>query len=330
MKRTKIFIAAAVLLLAASAQAAVKGTWSASRSEDKPGKMYMSITRGHFSHNGSTMETSAFSGLTATQMNSATQVPVAFEMGREAGTISFEGVFKNGDGAGHFTFAPNRAYADTLRSMGLTMEERKRHREREDDPDDDLFQLAYHDVSTAFIRSMQAIGYRETLDKYIAFRIFRVTPELVAEFRQIGYDKLDADDLISAQIHKATPKYIREMRAAGFSKLDFDDFVSSRIHKVTPEFAKEMKATGYDLKYDDLMSFRIHKVTPQFIKELADLGYKNIDADDLVAMRIHRVTPEFIRELRAAGYSNVPVEKLVSMRIHGIDAKFVKKMGETQ
>ena len=288
MKRTAI-TAAALLLLAAVAHAApIKGTWSASLSEKEKGKIYFSLNRSTWSHNGQTMDVSALSGITAAQMTAAAQTPVTFAINREAGNIAFEGMFKQGDGVGHFNFTPNRQYVATLRSMGLNIDDLKGDKDEEDD----LFQLALHDVSTEFIRSMQAIGYRETLEKYVAMRIFRVTPQLVEEFRQLGYDKLDADELISAQIHKATPKYIREMRAAGFSKLDFDDFISSRIHKVTPEFVEQIRAAGYlNLKYDDLMAFRIHKVTPEFIRELADLGYKNVDADDLVAMRIHRVTP---------------------------------------
>ncbi|HEX8152562.1 MAG TPA: hypothetical protein VF698_05525 [Thermoanaerobaculia bacterium] len=333
-RRTATFLAVAVLLTAAISihAAPTNGTWAATLDEDNPGRVYFSINRGKWSQNGSTMETRDFANLTQSQINSATQTPVSFELRREAGTIAFEGVFKGGKGAGHFNFTPNRNYANTLKSMGLDLDDaRRRHRDDDDDENDTLFQLAMHDVSTDFIRSMRAIGYDVPLDKYIAFRIFRVTPQLVEEFRQVGYDKLSADNLVAAQIHKATPKYIREMRAAGFTHLDFDDFISSRIHRVTPEFAEEMKRAGYgNLKYDDMMAFRIHGVTPEFIRALRELGYTNVDADDLVAMRIHRVTPEFIRELRTAGYSNVPVDKLVSMKIHGIDAKMMKAMRDAQ
>jgi hypothetical protein len=56
------------------------------------------------------------SGLSAAQINSTTSSPVSFEMRRDAGIIRFEGMFRNGDGAGPFDFAPNRAYLDTLRS----------------------------------------------------------------------------------------------------------------------------------------------------------------------------------------------------------------------
>jgi hypothetical protein len=325
-RRLTLLLAAALLLTGALqlTAATTRGTWTASISEKSADRMYLRTTRRQSENNGQTLPSSELANLTLAQINSASQVPVNFELRREAGTIAFEGVFKNGEGAGHFTFTPSSTYETSLRALGLSTDELNHRRDDDDDP---LFQLAMCDVSSAFIRDMRAAGYRESFETYISMRIFRVTPQLVEEFRQIGFDHLPAQKLIAAQIHKATPAYIREMRAAGFTTLDLDDFVGSRIHGVTPEFAKQMKAAGYaNLDHDDLMSFRIHKVTPEFIAELRDLGYRNIDADDLVAMRIHKVTPEFIREVRAAGYSNVPVEKLISMRIHNIDPKFISKM----
>jgi hypothetical protein len=313
-----------LFVIAAPAAAEIRGSWTGS-SEDGE-RIHLSISRRH-NQNSQTMRVSEFAGLTGSQILSATVTPVQFALQREAGSISFEGTFRDGYGGGQFSFTPNRRYLEAIRSLGVPAEDL----EGSESLDETLMQLALHDVSTAFIRSMQAEGYRVSLEKYVAMRIFRVTPELVREFRAVGFDKVSADDLISSQIHKVTPAYAREMRAAGFSELSLDQLVSSRIHKATPEFVAEMKALGYDsLDFDDVISFRIHKVTPEFVRELRELGYSGISADKLVAMRIHRVTPSFIRELKEAGYANVPVDKLISMRIHGIDVDFVKKMNKVQ
>ena len=326
-RRFALFLAATLFFTVAPElhAAPTRGAWTASL-EDSGDRLHLNTTRRRNENNGQTLALSEFTNLSAAQIRSASQTPVSFELRREAGTIAFEGVFKGGEGAGHFTFTPSSTYEASLRALGLSVDDWKGRR----DDDDPLFHLAMFDVSTSFIRDMRAAGYRESLDTYVSMRIFRVTPQLIEEFRQVGFKGLSADELVSAQIHKATPAYIREMRAAGFTKLDMDDFVASRIHKITPEFARGMKAAGYDLSHDDLMAFRIHKVTPEFIGELRALGYTKVDADDLVAMRIHKVTPEFIREVRAAGYTNVPVEKLISMRIHKIDPKFISKMNGNQ
>lgn len=313
MKRI-LWIASLILFAATTASADLHGSWTASAGTDpeKPGRLHLNIARGHDNHFGNTMNIADFTGLTEAQVNSGAAVPVQFQLARDAGTVAFEGSFKNGDGAGQWTFAPSRGYVASIRALGVDFDDGKTD-------DDDLLAYALLDVSTSYIKSMMAIGYRQSMDKYMSMRIFKVTPEYVAEMRDLGYDHISADDLISTRIHKVTPDYIRQMRAAGW-KLSLDELVATRIHKATPEFAEEMRKLGYDhLEYDDLIAFRIHKVTPEFIKDLRELGYDHVSADDLVAMRIHRVTPEYIRDLKAAGYSGIPVEKLIDMKIHRID-----------
>ncbi len=317
----------ATAAFAASAFAATEGAWTASADEKRPDRFYVNITRGRNHNMGTTMKISDFTGLTRAQIDAPTMTPVQFQMRREAGNSAFEGTFKNGKGAGQFTFTPSPAYLNTIRSMGIDMQREKR-RHRDWDEEEELFALAIHDVSTAFIKSMIAEGYRVSLEDYLTMRIFDITPEYIREMRTLGFKNITHDELVASRIHKVTPDYVREMRAAGWD-LSLDELQSSRIHGATPQFAEEMRKLGYgNLDHDDLVSFRIHKVTAEFIGDLAKLGYKNIDADDLVSMRIHRVTPEFIRELEQAGYVKVPIEKMVSMRIHGIDAKFIKKMAK--
>lgn len=320
MKRTLASIAA-VILFAATASANSRGAWTAEALDQDHVQMNMS-THDHNHTFGHSMPVADLSQLNVAALRATTQTPVAFTLHREAGDVAFEGTFKDGFGAGQFTFTPNHNYAATLRNLGVNYEDADRD-------DDHLLTMALLDVSTDYIRSMQGAGYHESAEKYLSMRIFSVTPELVQQFRSLGYDHIDADDLIASRIHKVTPDYMREMRAAGYPHLSLDDLVASRIHGATPEFIGEMKSLGYgNVAFDDLIAFRIHRVTPEFIRELAALGYTNVAADDLVAMRIHNVTPQFIRELRDAGYEHVPVDKLLEMRIRGIDAKFIKQMNK--
>lgn len=316
---------AASLVVASIAAAQTRGAWTAEVDETMPSKIQMNLsTRNGHNHFGESMVVGDFTGLSDSVIQSSTQTPVTFTLQREAGTVAFEGTFKQGFGAGQFTFTPNRDYEATLQRLGATFEDRDRD-------DSHLLTMAMLNVSTAYIRSMQAEGYRETADKYLSMRIFRVTPELIHELRSLGYDKIDTDDLIATRVHGVTPDYIRAMRAAGYTNLSMDNLIASRIHGAKPEFVEKMRALGYtNLDFDDLIAFRIHGVSPEFVNDLRDLGYTNVAADDLVAMRIHGVTPKFIRELRDAGYEHIPVDKLIDMRIHGIDANFVKRMSKTQ
>jgi hypothetical protein len=327
MKRI-LLLTLVVSLCATAAFAELEGAWTASAEDQRPDRLYMNITRGVHNNMGNTMRLADFADLTRAQIDAATMTPVQFRMQREAGTIAFEGTFRRGKGAGQFTFTPNRGYIDAVRALGVPFDLEQHSRKREHGEEDDLFTLALHDVSTAFIKTMQAEGFKVSLEKYLEMRIFDITPEYIREMRSLGFRNIDSEELVASKIHKVTPDYVRQMRAAGWN-LSLDDLQASRIHGATPEFAAAMKKLGYNLEFDDLVAFRIHRVTPEFIDELRQLGYDHVSADDLVAMRIHRVTPEFIRELKAAGYSKVPVEKLVEMKIHNISIDYLKKMGDS-
>jgi hypothetical protein len=337
MKRILPLTLVVCLLAATTAFANVEGAWTASDAtkHPDPNRIYFNITKGRFHNWGSTMRVSDFTALTRAQIDATTTTPVQFELRREAGTASLEGTFKKGKGAGQFTFTGDRSYIDKIRALGVKFDldddDDHRHRggrlDEGESEEDDLFALAIHDVSTTFIKQMQAEGYKVGLEKYLAMRIFDITPEYIREMRALGF-KLDDDEIFSSKIHGVSPAYVRQMRATGWD-LSFDELQATRIHGATPEFAAEMKKLGYSLDIDNLIAFRIHRVTADFINELRTLGYERVSADDLLAMRIHGVTPEFIRELKAAGYSKVPIDKLVSMRIHHIDANYLKKMGES-
>src|SRR5688572_29454757 len=205
MKRaTTLTLAGALLLIAATAHADVRGGWTATRHKGDAGRLQFQLHHGHNNNNGQTMGLAAFTGLTAAQVAATASTPVTFFLRREAGTVTFDGTFRNGSGGGELSFAPNPAYLATLRDLGVPVERAKRHG---DSADEQLLSLALLDVSTAFIRSMQAAGYRESLDDYLAMRIFDVTPELVEEFRDLGM-RLSADDLVAGRIHGVSPAYV--------------------------------------------------------------------------------------------------------------------------
>lgn len=325
MKRIAVFTLAVCLLAATASAADNEGAWTAIRDEKRPDRVYFNISRRPTHNMGMTLALSSLTGLSSTQVDAAKTTPVRFERRAEAGNLAFDGTFRNGKGAGQFVFTPNPAFFDSVRALGVDVESRPGKRDRKPrDRDERLFALAIHDVSTAYIRSMIAEGYRVSLDEYLKMRIFDVTPEYIREMRSLGFKDVTSEDLVASKIHRVTPQFIRDMRAAGWD-LSLRELQSSAIHGATPQFAEEMRRLGYgNLSHDDLLSFRIHRVNAEFIEELRQLGYERLTADQLVSMRIHRVTPEFIRELEAAGYAKVPVQKLVSMRIHGIDAKVVK------
>ena len=291
------------------------GTWSASLKDNPPERLQFSMEIDGDGNMGMGFVRSDFSGLETIDLRSEQPVTVRFEMRREAGTVSFDGTFRKGRGTGDFVFVPNPDYARKLGQLGVELGEKDRSEE--------MLGLTLFDVSTAFIRSMQEIGYDVSLEKYTSFRIFKIDPAYVREMSAVGFSQLSADKLVETKVHNVSPEYVRKMRASG-KDLTLDELVQSRIFEVTPEFAAEMEKIGYPgLDHETLVQFRIHGVSAEFVRDLRELGYSRVPADQLVAMRVHGVTPEFIRRVEKAGYHQVPVDKLVQMRIFGIDPEMV-------
>jgi hypothetical protein len=312
----------AVIPLTAHADT-VTGSWTAETSDKSSDVLNFSMRTGGHENDGSRFKLADFTGLTPAQVRSASAVDVSFQLRREAGTIRYEGSFRNGEGAGTFTFQPDLEFPKKLSRLGVELEGKQRV-ERE------LFTLAIFDVSSSFIQSMQSIGYKEALEKYISFRIFAVDPGYVRDMAAAGFDHLSADKLVETRIQGATPDYIRDMRRTG-NALTLDQYVESRIFQVTPEFAAEMSRAGYPgLDRDVLVQFRIQGVTTEFIQDLARLGYTKVPAEKLVEMRIHGVTPEFIRRLESAGYKHVPIDKMVQMRIFDIQPEMIRALDDAK
>ena len=272
-------IGAAICMLASAwASERNSGDWSMRRS-DAPESVQLSLQSddgAHRFHTTSDWKKSEFSGL---DLSRSGKQDARFSLTRDAGKFEFDGVLRDGVGAGAFRFLPDAKYVQEMKALGFG------------GVADEQMAFAIHDVSLSFARDMK----KENLqgldsEKLVAFRIHGVTPELVRHVRAAGYTA-KSDDLIAMRIHGATPEWMDGFKQRGYERVSLDD----------------------------LVAFRIHDVSPALIDELGKLGYQHPEPEQLVTMRIHGVTPEYIGELQARGLKNLTIEKLVAMKIHGID-----------
>jgi hypothetical protein len=217
--------AAAIRSADGMAEGPVTGTWSAepaSKGATRGPLVQLSLHRGRGSHESSHSHPVALAelkGLTADQMN-ADGAAVTFVLERDAGRLAFEGTFRRGEGAGHFTFTPRSEFVAAMRGLGYA-----------DLDDEKLYSMAVLEVGRDFVR----------------------------ELDQLGYSRLDLDQLLSLRIHGADPAFIRDMKALGYAHLAVDDLVSLRIHGVTGEYIRRIQnRSGKDVSVDRLVSMRIH------------------------------------------------------------------------
>src|SRR6185436_9818712 len=133
--------------------------------------------KGHgVSNHGFQIDPARLTGLTRAQAMSSTGNNVQFQLKRDAGTFNFEGWFKDGNGSGHFTFAPDRAFASDLNSRGIGSP-----------TDEQLLSLAMSDTGLALINEIALQGYeRPTLDQLVTMGTHGVNVEYLQGLKSFG------------------------------------------------------------------------------------------------------------------------------------------------
>ncbi len=269
-----------------------------------------------------------------------------FKLERDAGTFYFEGQLeRDGDelwGSGDCFFRANAEYVKAMEDLGYDLgtpgrskydqarSEYKRSRSRGSHNRDRSLILGIHDVTLAFARGLDSLGYDNlSFSKLLEAHIHNVSPEFIRELRELGYENLRMSKLVEMQIHDAEPDYIRELNRLGYTDLSPDRLVEMRIHDVEPEFIEELAELGYErLRPSELVEMQIHDVEPEFVRELDRLGYKDLSRSRLVEFQIHNVEPSFIEELAELGYDDLSPSKLVEFRIHSVTPRFVRELAE--
>src|SRR5262249_52917619 len=275
----------------------IHGTWTA---EVHTGKVFLQVRapaprdwngdrwNGDWSM-GQTYPVEELTGLPAND-DQLTASNVKFEMRREAGTLAFEGSFRDGRGAGLFNFVPRAEYVAEMKRLGYN---------------DDLplwrrYQLAVHDVG----------------------------PKYIAALKTEGFDKLTLDEIQRARSHGVSIDYIRDIKAQGFRSSSLENLVRTRDHGVTADFIKAMKAEGYTgATLEDFVRLRDHGVTQAYVQGMKKAGFTSATVEDLVRARDHGVTPEFVAEMRGLGFTSLStLDQFVRLRDHGVRADYVKEL----
>lgn len=206
---------ALILLLVSTAAAAepLRGVWVASANESEP--LWLSLShrspQSGRSMNSFTIDPAELTGLDPLVIDARETTQVRFQLRREAGVLSFQGHFTEGEGSGHFTYQPSEAFARKVRELGFgsaTLRE--------------LFAMAVHDVTETSIRSLQGLGF-ESFDRndLLAFAIHRVSAEYVRSLRALGFS-----------IHGVTARWVRDLREQGIGSTDSKVLIKAKIHGV--------------------------------------------------------------------------------------------------
>jgi beta-lactamase regulating signal transducer with metallopeptidase domain len=323
-------------------QNALPGTWEI-RATSTEGRIQLRLVEWN-SSSSSIVPIERLEGLTAAAL-AGTGGPVQFQLRRDAGTFVFEGVVRNGVGAGTFSFKPDSIFPSELAKRGfavptaLEQYQLARHdigyafvdelkaQGYQETRTSELVRAGHHGVNVPYLRDMGALGYRlGTLAQLITLRDHGVTPDYVRELSDQGYKGLSADGLRQARDHGITPDYVRAMRDAGYGALTMDQLIKARDHGVTPEFVGGLATAGYrKLPLDQLIRVRDHGVSPEYVRDMRQLGH-SVAVEELIRARDHGVDVEFVRGMASLGYAGQPLDSLIRLRDHGVTPKFVQDL----
>jgi beta-lactamase regulating signal transducer with metallopeptidase domain len=271
--------------------------------------------------------TSGFSVKTSELLSDIDETTTHFQMRRDAGTFHFEGKFDRDKdelwGEGECYFRPNPDYVAKMGTLGYDL-----------DSDEDVFELAVHDVTLAYVQGLHDAGYDDlSRNKLVEAHIHDVTPEYISGLAAFGYKDLNIDKLIEMNIHDVDPEYVQGLADLGHTDLPADRLVEMRIHDVDPEYIGELADLGYtELEPSRLVEMQIHDVTPDYVEGLAKLGYTELSPAKLVEMQIHDVDADYIGGLAELGYTDLEPSRLVEMHIHDVTPAYVEglaKLGYT-
>lgn len=269
-------------------QEAITGDWTAKvKQTDRGAVLWLSLNRNSESWRGRSQMSHDFPLQDFASLNPNANSNVQFTLQREAGTIFFDGLFKDGRGVGDFKFTPNGGFISTMRNLGY-----------DNLSSEKLFSMAFLDVSTNFI----------------------------SELKSLGYDKLTLDQLFGLRALGASIAFIKEAQGWGFGKLSADELIEIRAMGISPDYASKMKSLGFDnLSLKKLVELKALGVSEDYVKEMRALGFENLTATQLVEMKAMGITADYVKKMRELGLKNVSVRELIELKATGADKILVRE-----
>jgi len=295
-----------------AAQNTITGQWTAELNRDKPGEIQLTYHRrseaGGFSMMGGKVALGELQGLTAEAAWSA-RANVNFNVVRQAGTFACEGYFREGKGAGFWTFMPSQSFVSAMRERGydnLTGE--------------DLLRAALHKLTTNLIEDLRSAGYDKLeFKQLLRASSHNVTPEFIREMQSAGYQGLSIEELIRARNHNIDSRYVREVRAMGFDKQPLEKLIRLRNHGITQEFINRMRSAGFDgLSIEELIRLKNHNITAEFVNGVKAEGYSDITVASAVRLKNHEIDGDYIRRVKARGFTDLTLDQIIKLRSRDI------------
>src|SRR5215813_6525060 len=271
-------------------QETIRSDWTAKvKQTDKGPVLWLSLNHGSEGRRGGSQMSCDFPLQAFTGLNPNANSNVQFTLQREAGTIFFDGLFKDGRGVGDFRFEPNTGFIGVMRGLGY-----------ENLSTEKLFSMASLDVSTSYINELKSLGYDQLpLDQLFGLRALGVTAAFAKEAQDWGFGKLSANDLIEIKAMGINPDFIRSMKSLGFDDLSLKKVIELKAMGINEDYVKEMRSVGFEnIPVNKLIEMKAMGITADYVKKMRDLGLKNVSINELIQIKATGADKILAREKR--------------------------------
>jgi hypothetical protein len=245
----------------------------------------------------------------------------SFTVKRDAGTVTFNGVFEGRRGHGTYSFEEDPAFKSFLTQEGFSSISESL-----------MIHLYFTNINKAYFAYMKQNGYtgitmtelkklaEENMNQHIMTNYFEL-------FKKDNDGQVKLEEIVQLREHGVSPSFIAKFHDMGYPDVPLDKAVELRDHGVDPEFVDDMKKIGQrNITLDEAIRLRDHGVSVAFVKDLSDMGYTNISLEKAVELVDHGVSASFIRGFRDLGFADLTLTKAVELVDHGVSVAFVKRM----
>ncbi len=279
-----------------------------------------------------------------------TDKPGSFTVKRDAGTVTFNGVFDGKRGHGTYSFEEDAAFKSYLAQEGFSSISENL-----------MIHLYFTNINKAYFAFMKENGYtgitmtelkklaeenmnqhimtnylelfrkdndgKVTLDQIVRLREHGVSPSVISKFHDMGYPDVPLDKAVELVDHGVDPEFVEDMKKIGQRNITLDEAIRLRDHGVSVSFVRDLSEMGYtNISLEKAVECVDHGVSADFVRGFHELGFKDISLDQAVRLADHGVSVSFVREFRGLGFSDLTLSKAVELQDHGVTASFIKRM----
>jgi beta-lactamase regulating signal transducer with metallopeptidase domain len=131
--------------------------------------------------------------------------------------------------------------------------------------------------------------------------------------------KADIDLLIRAHEHGVTPEYVAELKQLGYT-VSLEQAIRLVDHGVSADFIRDIQKEGYaPISLDMAVELIDHGVSADFIHQVKAEGFPNLSLKEVVRLVDHGVDIAFIRGWKKKTDSKLELSDYIKLRDSGID-----------